>query len=449
MQNDGTWSYTVGSADVTALADGGSYVIHAVVSNTIGNSASADHTVTVDLTAPSMGIGIDSLQNDTGLSASDFITNDSKVIVNGSLTAQLGNNEKAQISLDGGTTWIDLTVTGLQWRYTDGRTLTDGTYQYQVRVIDNAGNVGATDSQDVVVDLTAPAATTITVDSVIQDTGLSGNDFITSDNQISLKGTLGAALGNGDHAQISLDGGLTWTVVSVSGLSWTYVDGRTLADGDYNYQLRVIDNAGNVSATTSQVVTIDTVVPDASKTISIDSISDDTGLSGSDFITNDTSLTLHGSLGATLAADEYVQISIDGGVTWQNVIVTGNSWYYVDGRMLQNATYDYYVRVVDVAGNIGASAHQQVTVDTVAPDAAITVTVDNITVDTGFDNNDFLTSSTSYTLHGTLGAEPGKNEYVQVSFDGGATWAYATVNGTSWSYTDTRTLTDGEHRYHY
>ncbi|WP_412093952.1 Ig-like domain-containing protein [Citrobacter freundii] len=447
VQNDGTWSYTVGSADVTALADGGSYVIHAVVSNTIGNSASADHTVTVDLTAPSMGIGIDSLQNDTGLSASDFITNDSKVIVNGSLTAQLGNNEKAQISLDGGTTWIDLTVTGLQWRYTDGRTLTDGTYQYLVRVIDNAGNVGATDSQDVVVDLTAPAATTITVDSVIQDTGLSGNDFITSDNQISLKGTLGAALGNGDHAQISLDGGLTWTVVSVSGLSWTYVDGRTLADGDYNYQLRVIDNAGNVSATTSQVVTIDTVVPDASKTISIDSISDDTGLSGSDFITNDTSLTLHGSLGATLAADEYVQISIDGGVTWQNVIVTGNSWYYVDGRMLQNATYDYYVRVVDVAGNIGASAHQQVTVDTVAPDAAITVTVDNITVDTGFDNNDFLTSSTSYTLHGTLGAEPGKNEYVQVSFDGGATWAYATVNGTSWSYTDTRTLSDGDHRY--
>ncbi|ARC42920.1 type I secretion C-terminal target domain-containing protein [Citrobacter braakii] len=447
VQNDGTWSYTVGSADVTALADGGSYVIHAVVSNTIGNSASADHTVTVDLTAPSMGIGIDSLQNDTGLSASDFITNDSKVIVNGSLTAQLGNNEKAQISLDGGTTWIDLTVTGLQWRYTDGRTLTDGTYQYQVRVIDNAGNVGATDSQDVVVDLTAPAATTITVDSVIQDTGLSGNDFITSDNQISLKGTLGAALGNGDHAQISLDGGLTWTDVSVSGLSWTYVDGRTLADGDYNYQLRVIDNAGNVSATTSQVVTIDTVVPDASKTISIDSISDDTGLSGSDFITNDTSLTLHGSLGATLAADEYVQISIDGGVTWQNVIVTGNSWYYVDGRTLQNATYDYYVRVVDVAGNIGASAHQQVTVDTVAPDAAITVTVDNITVDTGFDNNDFLTSSTSYTLHGTLGAEPGKNEYVQVSFDGGATWAYATVNGTSWSYTDTRTLSDGDHRY--
>ncbi|MBJ6468316.1 Ig-like domain-containing protein [Enterobacter hormaechei] len=447
VQNDGTWSYTVGSADVSALADGGSYVFNAQVSNAIGNSASDNHTVTVDLTAPSMGISIDSLQNDTGLSANDFITSDSQVVVNGSLTAQLGNNEKAQISLDGGTTWIDLTVTGTTWRYTDGRTLTDGTYQYQVRVIDNAGNVGATDSQDVVIDLTKPAAATITVDSVSQDTGLSDSDFITSDNQISLKGTLGAALGSGDHAQISLDGGATWTDVSVSGLSWTYVDGRTLADGDYNYQLRVIDDAGNISATTSQVVTIDTVAPDASKTIAIDSISDDTGLSSSDFITNDTSLTLHGSLGATLADGEYAQISIDGGVTWQNVIVTGNSWYYVDGRTLGNQTYDYYVRVVDAAGNVGASAHQQVTVDTVAPDAAITVTVDNITVDTGFDNNDFLTISTSYTLNGTLGAELGAGEYVQVSMDGGTTWVYATVSGTRWSYNDTRTLADGDYRY--
>ncbi|HBN2017695.1 TPA: Ig-like domain-containing protein [Escherichia coli] len=447
VQNDGSWHYTLGSTDVTALANGGSYVINAQVSNAIGNSASDNHTFTVDLIAPLMGISIDSLQNDTGLSATDFITNDNNIILNGSLSDPLSKNEIAQISLDSGLTWIDLIVTGATWRYTDNRTLSEGSYLYLVRVIDNAGNIGGTDGKQVVIDLTKPVATTITVDSITQDTGLSGSDFITSDNQISLKGTLSAALGSGDHAQISLNGGLTWTDVSVSGLSWTYVDGRSLADGDYNYQLRVIDDAGNISATASQVVTIDTVAPDASKTIAIDSISDDTGLSSSDFITRDTSLTLHGSLGATLADGEYAQISIDGGVTWQNVIVTGNSWYYVDSRTMGNQTYDYYVRVVDAAGNVGASAHQQVTVDTVAPDAAITLTVDNITVDTGFDNNDFLTSSTSYTLHGTLGAELGAGEYVQVSMDGGTTWVYATISGTQWSYSDTRTLTDGSHSY--
>ena len=101
-----------------------------------------------------------------------------------------------------------------------------------------------------VIDLTKPAAATITVDSVSQDTGLSDSDFITSDNQISLKGTLGAARA----AATTPRSAGRWrdrTDVSVSGLSWTYIDGRTLTDGDYNYQLRVIDEAGNISATTS------------------------------------------------------------------------------------------------------------------------------------------------------------------------------------------------------
>lgn len=112
VQTGGSWSYTLGSADVTALADGNAYVINASVSNAIGNTGSSNHTITVDLSAPAMGINIDSLQADTGLSASDFITSVSPVVVNGSLTAALASNETAQISIDGGVTWTTLTVTG-------------------------------------------------------------------------------------------------------------------------------------------------------------------------------------------------------------------------------------------------------------------------------------------------------------------------------------------------
>ncbi|GHK98308.1 hypothetical protein ECZU20_30580 [Escherichia coli] len=104
VQTGGSWSYTLGSADVTALADGNAYVINASVSNAIGNTGSSNHTITVDLSAPAMGINIDSLQADTGLSASDFITSVSPVVVNGSLTAALASNETAQISIDGGVT---------------------------------------------------------------------------------------------------------------------------------------------------------------------------------------------------------------------------------------------------------------------------------------------------------------------------------------------------------
>ncbi len=61
VQTGGSWSYTLGSADVTALADGNAYVINASVSNAIGNTGSSNHTITVDLSAPAMGINIDSL----------------------------------------------------------------------------------------------------------------------------------------------------------------------------------------------------------------------------------------------------------------------------------------------------------------------------------------------------------------------------------------------------
>ena len=448
VQADGTWTYTLGSADVTALADGGAYTIHAEVKNAIGNAASDDRSITVDLTPPSMGISIDTLQHDTGLSHSDFITNNGSVTLQGSLTAQPGNDETAQISLDGGKTWIDLTVTGTHWSYSDGRSLADGTWNYQVRVIDKAGNIGAVDSRDVIVDTTPPDASVITVDAVNRDTGLDNHDFITSDNTLTLNGSLNAGLAAGEHAQISLDGGKTWVDVAVSGKSWSWVDNRTLADGDYHYQLRVIDDAGNISATTSKTVTVDTQAPDASKTVSIDSISDDTGRSDSDFVTSDTSLTLRGSLGQSLLDGEHVQISLDGGTSWTLVTVIGNQWYYTDTRTLSDGNHEYWVRVIDDAGNVGESAHRTVTVDTQAPDATKSVTIDSISDDTGFNQHDYLTNDTSITLNGSLGAPLGDDEFVQVSLDGGQTWVDVTsVNGTQWQYVDSRTLTDGSYDY--
>ncbi|NZB24106.1 BapA-related adhesin SiiEA [Escherichia coli] len=447
VQTGGSWSYTLGSADVTSLADGNAYVINASVSNAIGNTGSSNHTITVDLSAPAMGINIDSLQADTGLSSSDFITSVSPVVVNGSLTAALASNETAQISIDGGVTWTTLTVTGTTWRYNDSRTLTDGNYLYQVRVIDAAGNVGATDSQNVVIDTIAPdpAVKTIAISAITTDTGLITNDFVTSDTTLAVSGTLGAALSAGEFAQISIDGGTTWQNLSVSGLTWTYLDGRTLTDGNYNYQVRVIDTAGNIGATASQIVTVDTTAPLASKTIAIAGISDDTGLSSSDFVTRDTTLTVRGTLGAALAADERAQISLDGGVTWTTLTVIGTSWSYADGRTLTDGTWNYTVRVVDLAGNVGQTATQNVVVDTTSPEAAKSITITGISDDTGASSSDFITSDTSLTVRGVLGAALGANEFAQISTDNGATWVNVTVaaDGLNWSYVDGRTLTNG------
>ncbi|EGM8070368.1 Ig-like domain-containing protein [Escherichia albertii] len=451
VQTGGSWSYTVGSADIGALADGGAYVINAQVSNAIGNTGSSNHTITVDLSAPTMGINIDSLQADTGLSATDFITSVSPVVVNGSLTAALAANASAQISLDGGVTWTTLTVTGTTWRYNDSRTLTDGNYVYQVRVIDNAGNVGATASQNVVIDTVAPnpAVKTIAITAINTDTGLFGNDFITSDTTLAVSGSLGATLATGEFAQISIDGGTTWQNVAVSGLSWTFIDGRTLSDGNYNYMVRVVDLAGNVGATASQVVTVDTTAPLASKTITIAGISDDTGLSSSDFVTRDTTLTVRGTLGAPLAADERAQISLDGGVTWTTLTVIGTNWSYADGRILTDGTWNYTVRVVDLAGNVGQTASQNVVVDTTPPAASETISITGISDDTGFSSSDFITNDTSLTVRGVLGAALGANEFAQISVDNGTTWVNVTLaaDGLNWTYVDSRTLSNGNYTY--
>ncbi|EHV19058.1 hemolysin-type calcium-binding repeat family protein [Escherichia coli DEC4E] len=449
VQTGGSWSYTLGSADVTALADGNAYVINASVSNAIGNTGSSNHTITVDLSAPAMDINIDSLQADTGLSASDFITSVSPVVVNGSLTAALASNETAQISIDGGTTWTTLTVTGTTWRYNDSRTLTDGNYLYQVRVIDAAGNVGATDSQNVVIDTTAPdpAVKTIAISAITTDMGLITNDFVTSDTTLAVSGTLGATLSAGEFAQISLDGGVTWTTLTVVGTSWSYADGHTLTDGTWNYTVRVVDLAGNVGQTATQNVVVDTTSPEAAKSITITGISDDTGTSSSDFITSDTTLTVRGVLGAALGANEFAQISTDNGATWVNVTVAADSlnWSYVDGRTLTNGTTTWQVRVVDLAGNVGATSSQSALIDTVNP--AQVLTIASISTDTGSSATDFITSDTMLTLTGSLGAGLASGEVAQISLDSGATWTTLTTNGTQWTYTDSRTLTDGSYVY--
>jgi len=63
-----------------------------------------------------------------------------------------------------------------------------------------------------------------------------------------------------EKVQISTDG-TTWTDLVVTAGAWSYIDGRTLVDGNYTYGVRVVDAAGNIGSTASQLVTIDTTSP--------------------------------------------------------------------------------------------------------------------------------------------------------------------------------------------
>ena len=100
-------------------------------------------------------------------------------------------------------------------------------------------------------------------------------------------------------------------------------------------------------------------------------------------------------------------------------------------------TFDVTARLTDVAGNAGAnSTATSVTVDTAAPTTTVAITA--ITTDSGTSSSDYVTSDTTLTVSGTHGPL-GSGETVQVSSDGGATWADATSTASTWSFTDPAT----------
>ena len=80
----------------------------------------------------------------------------------------------------------------------------------QFRVVDTAGNTGAVAEQDVTIDTTAPT-TTITINSISDDSGSSDSDFITSDDDgLTINATLSQTLGAGETLEYSNDDGSTW-----------------------------------------------------------------------------------------------------------------------------------------------------------------------------------------------------------------------------------------------
>lgn len=345
VQTGGSWSYTLGSADVTALADGNAYVINASVSNAIGNTGSSNHTITVDLSAPAMGINIDSLQADTGLSASDFITSVSPVVVNGSLTAALASNETAQISIDGGVTWTTLTTNGTQWTYTDGRTLTDGSYVYQVRVLDLAGNTGP-----VVVDTINPTATPTIVsytDDVGQRQGTLSSSQATDDTTPLLNGVLSGPLASGEVVYLYRNGLLLGAVTMVGALNWTYSDSG-LVSGAYTYSARVVDLAGNITASSDFVLTVDTSIPTTLAQITSQT-------------TRDTTPIISGVITVALASGQYVEVVINGKTYTSEpggaVVVdpAHNTWYVqlpdTDALTVSATAYTVTAQVKSSAGN--------------------------------------------------------------------------------------------------
>ncbi|MBJ9418807.1 Ig-like domain repeat protein [Acinetobacter oleivorans] len=392
-----TWQET--TVTQKDLVDG-SYLYKAVVTDRAGNaSETAIQKVVVDTTAPQAGELTLSDLSDTGVSATDQITQDKNF--NLKLEGQeSGSQVTYLVSIDNGKTWQETTVTQ--------KDLADGVYQFKAVVTDVAGNISETSVQKVVVDTTAPQAGELTL-AALADTGISATDQITQDKTFDLK-ISGQEVNSQIIYWISKDEGKTWQETTVTQ--------KDLADGVYQFKAVVTDVAGNISETSVQKVVVDTTAPQAGE-LTLSDLSD-TGVSTTDQITQDKTFDLKIN-GQEVNSQITYWISKDDGKTWQETTVAQKD--------LTDGVYQYKAIVTDVAGNTSETAIQKVVVDTTAPQAG-ELTLSDLT-DTGISATDWITQDNNFTLKLTqpivIGEQAALLDHYEISKDEGKTWKETTA----------------------
>ncbi|NUF53874.1 Ig-like domain repeat protein, partial [Acinetobacter seifertii] len=174
-KDDGkTWQET--TVTQKDLVDG-SYLYKAVVIDRAGNaSETAIQKVVVDTTAPQAGELTLSDLSDTGVSATDQITQDQTFDLK--ISGQEVNSQITYwISKDDGKTWQETTA--------EQKDLADGVYQYKAVVTDRAGNASETTVQKVIVDNSLNVeSTTVTVKPITEDNIIS---LVEKDQVISIR----------------------------------------------------------------------------------------------------------------------------------------------------------------------------------------------------------------------------------------------------------------------
>ena len=395
---DGTWSFTTG-----ALADG-THNLAAVATDAAGNVSTPSQALPlrIDTTVPAVTAA---LLHDTGASATDGITSDDTVTGSG--------DPGGTVSVSEGTTTLGTATADSAGHWTFAPTgLADGAHTLVASETDAAGNTGMAQ-----VSLTLETAAPVVTAALLDDTGASATDGITSDDTVT--GTAEA----GGMVMVSEGGTALGTATADSAGHWTFAP-IGLADGAHALVASETDAAGN--AASAQVsLTLETAVP-----VVTAALLDDTGASATDGITSDPALTGTGEAGATITLSK-------GGRSLGTAAVDGTGHWTLMPTGLVDGAQAVTVSDTDAAGNVG-TAQVSFTLDTTSPAAPTGLALAPAS-DSGAMGDD-ITNVIRPTITGT--AEPGSI----VTLDDGITQlgtAAVAADGT-WSFT-TGALADGLH----
>jgi hypothetical protein len=265
----GVWSYTLVTADITAMGQG-SETISATATDAAGNTSSATtRAITVDTVAPSVSsvsLSGSGAQNDflsIGDTVTATVTFDSVVTVTGTpqMALNIGGTTRQANYLSGSGSNTVLLRYSIQSGDTDANGISIAANSLSLNsgtIVDSAGNSATlshgalTDQSSWKVDTTAPTTPTVALGAGVSD-GATHEEATAGTGVITVSAETGSTI-----AAVFTRGGNTVTKTatgtgSALAIVLTSGDLETLGDGTINVSFTATDAAGNVStaATTS------------------------------------------------------------------------------------------------------------------------------------------------------------------------------------------------------
>jgi len=356
--SSGVWAYSEPS---TAPLSNGTHniTVKDVTNSGYASNTSSVYAVTIASTAPTITINNVQISNDTGSSATDFVTAAQQQNITATLSGGLTGSQKLLGSMDGGLTWTDITSTvsgtGITWNsqllrsgYADPTQFTPWAIQFKVS--DGAGTpqYGPVDSVD------------------YRYVGNISDPTITRTGWATASSPTLYGLADPNSVLTIRNGNIVLgTATPDSSGKWTFTVGSPLPDGTYTLTVTAEDPYSGATAahSASTTLTIDHTLP----VITGIHISADTGTSTSDFITKTAAQTITATLSQALNTTNNPQTlwgSVDGGATWTQVSQSGTAISWTGRTLSGSSTIEFQARSATAQGAIAA---QDYVLDTVAP----------------------------------------------------------------------------------
>ncbi len=339
---DGTFT-----APVTLLA--GVNTFTATATDVAGNLSATSTTfvVTLDNVAPAAP-SIAKISNDTGASSSDRITNQAAQTLTGSAEAS------STVTIRRGDSTIGSGSAGGDGAWAIEVALVEGGNPLAAVATDAAGNSSVASTELVItLDTTMPQPA---LTSISADTGSSDSDRITKVADQTLSGTAEPG------SVITVVLGRSPVATTTAGGDGTFSVAVTLVEGRNTYAAISEDVAGNSATSPLLDVVLDTTVDAPTWT----AISDDTGLSNNDQVTNQAAQTVTGS------AEPGSRVVVgQNGASAGSVTANDAGQFSIDVTLV-DGTNTFVARTTDLAGNTSPnSAAFDVHLDATAPEGQI------------------------------------------------------------------------------